>query len=179
MTKRILACATAKSRYESPVGNLRLVFAADDLVGLYLPAQADTEQFDGLPAATTAVTEPMVTWLNAFFAGAANSMHDWQHSSQVRWRLIGTEFQQQVWQQLLSIPFGQLRTYRDIAKQVGRPQAVRAVGAAIGDNPLSILVPCHRVVGASGSLTGYAGGLDAKRWLLDHERSASPLAIVC
>ncbi|HCV41084.1 methylated-DNA--[protein]-cysteine S-methyltransferase [Pseudomonas vlassakiae] len=78
----------------------------------------------------------------------------------------GTEFQRQVWAALLTIPFGQTRSYRDIACQIGNPGAVRAVGAANGRNPISIIAPCHRVIGASGSLTGFAGGLPAKQYLL-------------
>ncbi|NIE74819.1 methylated-DNA--[protein]-cysteine S-methyltransferase [Pantoea sp. Ap-967] len=78
----------------------------------------------------------------------------------------GTEFQRQVWSALLTIPFGQTRSYSDIARQIGNPNAVRAVGAANGRNPISIIAPCHRVIGASGGLTGFAGGLPAKQYLL-------------
>jgi len=81
----------------------------------------------------------------------------------------GTDFQKQVWAALLTIPFGETRSYSDIARQIGRPQAVRAVGAANGRNPISIIAPCHRVIGASGSLTGFAGGLRAKETLLTLE----------
>lgn len=81
----------------------------------------------------------------------------------------GTDFQQQVWAALLTIPFGETRSYADIATQIGKPKACRAVGAANGRNPISIIAPCHRVVGASGALTGFAGGLDAKRYLLGLE----------
>lgn len=85
----------------------------------------------------------------------------------------GTGFQQRVWQALCKIPFGQTRSYGEIAAAIGRPSASRAVGAANGKNPIWIIVPCHRVIGASGQLTGYAGGLDAKRWLLAHEGAAT------
>ncbi len=78
----------------------------------------------------------------------------------------GTEFQRQVWAALLAIPFGETRSYSDIARQLGNPRAVRAVGAANGRNPISIIAPCHRVIGASGNLTGFAGGLAAKQYLL-------------
>ncbi|WP_053147726.1 methylated-DNA--[protein]-cysteine S-methyltransferase [Pseudomonas sp. P97.38] len=81
----------------------------------------------------------------------------------------GTDFQIRVWQALLTIPFGQTRSYRDIAIQIGQPTAVRAVGAANGRNPISIIAPCHRVIGSSGSLTGFAGGLAAKQFLLSLE----------
>ena len=78
----------------------------------------------------------------------------------------GTAFQQQVWRALADIPYGELRSYRDIARVIGRPKAMRAVGAANGRNPIPIVVPCHRVIGSNGSLTGFAGGLEAKRVLL-------------
>lgn len=81
----------------------------------------------------------------------------------------GTEFQKQVWQALLTIPFGQTRSYGELAAQIGRPGAMRAVGAANGRNPISIITPCHRVIGRDGKLTGFAGGMEAKAWLLRHE----------
>ena len=83
----------------------------------------------------------------------------------------GTDFQKKVWTALLTIPFGETRSYAQIAKQVGSPKAVRAVGAANGKNPISIVAPCHRVIGSNGKLTGFAGGLEAKACLLDLERS--------
>ncbi|HEX7656634.1 MAG TPA: methylated-DNA--[protein]-cysteine S-methyltransferase [Sphingomonas sp.] len=83
---------------------------------------------------------------------------------------VGTVFQQQVWAALLTIPFGETRSYAEIARQIGRPQASRAVGAANGRNPISIIAPCHRVIGANGALTGFAGGLEVKEFLLRHER---------
>lgn len=81
----------------------------------------------------------------------------------------GTEFQKQVWQALLSIPYAETRSYKQIAIQIGRPQAVRAVGSANGKNPIPIIVPCHRVIGANGRLVGFSGGLDKKQLLLDIE----------
>ena len=82
---------------------------------------------------------------------------------------VGTDFQRAVWQRCAEIPYGETMTYGQLAESIGRPKAARAVGAALGANPLWIVVPCHRVVGASGSLTGFAGGLDAKAWLLSFE----------
>jgi len=82
----------------------------------------------------------------------------------------GTPFQRSVWEALAGIPYGTTRTYGELARSIGRPDAARAVGAANGCNPISIMIPCHRLVGADGTLVGYAGGLDAKRWLLDHEQ---------
>ena len=83
--------------------------------------------------------------------------------------LSGTEFQRQVWTELTSIPYGQTVSYADLARAIGKPTAVRAVGAANGDNPVSIIVPCHRVIGRDGGLIGYGGGLARKEWLLRHE----------
>ena len=83
----------------------------------------------------------------------------------------GTPFQQRVWAALRTIPYGTTWSYRELAEQIGAPTAVRAVGAANGRNPVWLVIPCHRVIGSNGALTGYAGGLDVKRWLLDHERA--------
>ncbi len=87
----------------------------------------------------------------------------------LRLDIYGTDFQLAVWDALMTIPYGEARCYRDIAEQVGSPKAVRAVGGANHQNPLSIIIPCHRVIGASGSLVGYGGGLDCKRYLLELE----------
>ena len=86
--------------------------------------------------------------------------------------LHGTAFQIEVWEELLRIPYGETRSYSDVAKAIGRPEAVRAVGAANGANPIAIIVPCHRIIGSNGSLTGYGGGLPTKEWLLTLEREA-------
>ncbi|HET6621223.1 MAG TPA: methylated-DNA--[protein]-cysteine S-methyltransferase [Dongiaceae bacterium] len=86
----------------------------------------------------------------------------------------GTAFQKSVWKALRSIPCGETISYATLAQRVGHPKAVRAVGHANGDNPVSVVVPCHRVIGTNGSLTGYGGGIERKRWLLEHERQASP-----
>jgi methylated-DNA-[protein]-cysteine S-methyltransferase len=87
-------------------------------------------------------------------------------------QLVGTAFQQAVWQALISIPFGETRSYGALAASIGRPSASRAVGAANGANPIAIVVPCHRVIGSDRSLTGFGGGLETKRFLLNHERQA-------
>lgn len=100
--------------------------------------------------------------LNEYFSGTRKTFTIPLHP-------IGTEFQKQVWTALTSIPYGETRTYAQLASQIGNPKAVRAVGAANGKNPLSIIVPCHRVIGSSGNLTGFAGGLDAKATLLSLE----------
>lgn len=91
----------------------------------------------------------------------------------------GTEFERRVWQALAAIPYGQTRSYSEVARSIGRPQACRAVGRANGRNPIAVVIPCHRVIGSDGSLTGYGGGLDLKRFLLDLEgaRRAAPAAV--
>ena len=89
----------------------------------------------------------------------------------VPFELQGTAFQKTVWEALCTIPYGTVVSYQDIAIAIGNPKAVRAVGMANNKNPISIIIPCHRVIGKQGSLTGYAGGLDKKQWLLSHERA--------
>jgi methylated-DNA-[protein]-cysteine S-methyltransferase len=104
------------------------------------------------------------TWLAAYFAGASTD------AAGLPLDMRGAAFEKQVWLALRAIPAGQTTSYGAIARALGSPGASRAVGAANGANPIAIIVPCHRVIGASGSLTGYGGGLDRKTWLLDHER---------
>ncbi|MGH6864012.1 MAG: methylated-DNA--[protein]-cysteine S-methyltransferase [Methylocella sp.] len=97
---------------------------------------------------------------------------DLQALDEVFWATDGAPFQRSVWAALTTIPAGETLSYRGLAERIGKPKAVRAVGLAIGANPVAIIVPCHRVIGADGSLTGYGGGLARKQWLLDHERAA-------
>ena len=103
-----------------------------------------------------------VSQLHEYFAGQRNNF-DFKLNPQ------GTDFQQKVWQELLNIPFGKTMSYLDLSKKLGDVKAIRAVASANGRNPLWIVVPCHRVIGTDGSLTGYAGGLWRKKWLLEHE----------
>jgi methylated-DNA-[protein]-cysteine S-methyltransferase len=143
----------------SPLGELVLVADATALTAVHLPGPH-------VPSGTSDIDHPVlaqaVAELTAYFAGA--------RTFTVPCRAEGTAFQHQVWRALSDIPFGELRSYVDIARAIARPSASRAVGAANGRNPLAIIVPCHRVIGANGTLTGYAGGLAAKQWLLAHER---------
>lgn len=104
-----------------------------------------------------------VRQLHAYFSGALRSFD-------LPLDMQGTDFQKRVWNRLLAIPYGQTRSYAEIAREIGRPAAVRAVGAANGANPIAIVVPCHRVIGSSGRLVGYGGGLPLKRRLLELER---------
>ena len=105
--------------------------------------------------------------LNEYFAGERKEFD-------LPLALKGTEFQLEVLEELKKIPYGETTSYGDIAKRIGRPKAVRAVGAANGRNPIPIIVPCHRVIGSNGQLVGYGGGLERKRWLLEHEKRNAP-----
>jgi len=106
--------------------------------------------------------KPVVDQLDAYFCGALSQFS-------LALDAIGTDFQQAVWKELRKIPFAETRTYGEIAKAIRQPKAARAVGLANNQNPIAIVVPCHRVIGANGSLTGYGGGIQRKRWLLQHE----------
>lgn len=107
----------------------------------------------------------MMDWLMCYFAGEKIAFTD-----EIPLDLMGTSFQQEVWKALGQVPYGEIRTYGDIAAAIGRPSAVRAVGAANGANPIPVLLPCHRIIGANRKLTGFRGGLEMKRRLLDIER---------
>lgn len=156
--------------YESPVGMLTLAADEGGLRGLWIEGQ---KYFGGT------VSEPVVpgesehlssacAWLDAYFAGG---------NPQIGFLSLvprGSAFQQVIWQLLCEIPYGEVTTYGDLAKRAARKlgkerMSAQAVGGAVGHNPISIIVPCHRVVGTSGSLTGYAGGVSRKLWLLEHE----------
>ena len=153
---------------DSPLGELSLLSDGTNLTGLYLPvhkgAPADTStwQWDARPF------KAVVTQLREYFAGERQDFD-------VPLAGAGTPFQQKVWEALTTIPYGATATYRDIAVAIGSPNAVRAVGLANGRNPISVIVPCHRVVGANGALTGYGGGLAAKQLLLDLESRVAGL----
>lgn len=118
------------------------------------------------PLAEGRTAGPVRMGLHAYFAGDPRALET------LTWRASGTPFQLQVWEALCAIPAGQTLSYRELAGRIGRPSAVRAVGLANGANPVAVVVPCHRVIGADGSLTGYGGGLSRKHWLLDHEGAA-------
>ena len=146
----------------SPVGELTLVGTGDALSGVYFPehVRRPDEQTFGLRD-DTAFGDAR-SQLAEYFAGARRNF-------ELELAPIGNAFQQKVWAQLMVIPYGQRRTYGQLATALGDPALARAVGAANGQNPLSIIVPCHRVVGSNGKLTGYAGGLERKAFLLELE----------
>lgn len=157
--------------YDSPCGRLVLASFADRLclcdwsdnpfaernrrrIEKYLKATSKTE--------TTSVLEETKRQLDEYFAGKRKAFD-------IQLCMVGTDFQHKVWNALRSIPYGSTKSYKDIAQCIGKPKAVRAVAGAIGANAISILIPCHRVIGSNHSLTGYAGGLEAKRGLLGME----------
>jgi methylated-DNA-[protein]-cysteine S-methyltransferase len=149
----------------SPLGMLRLCADGDELTAVHLPGPDVPEV---MPSRTSAVLELAVAQLAEYFEGTRREFS-------IPLAPRGTAFQEGVWRALVAIPFGETRSYGELASAIGRPRARRAVGAANGKNPIAIIVPCHRVIGADGSLTGYGGGMAAKRWLLDHERSQQRL----
>lgn len=149
---------------DSPVGTLRLVASDAGLVAILWPNErpgrvplGPTTEDAGHPVLVRAAGQ-----VTDYFAGKRRAFD-------VPLDFRGTDFQRSVWHALLTIPFGETRSYAQIAQQIGRPTASRAVGAANGRNPVSIIAPCHRVIGTNGTLTGFAGGLEAKRMLLELE----------
>ena len=154
---------------DSPVGLLTLAGSGGRLRHLRMIDQTYEPSHDGWEG-DEAVFGGAVAQLEAYFAG---DLVDFD----LELDLIGTEFQRRVWTALLTIPYGQTRSYGEIALQIGSAGASRAVGLANGHNPIGIIVPCHRVIGANGSLTGYGGGLHRKRQLLEMEKNrTSPVA---
>lgn len=150
----------------SPIGQLLAIAEGSLITGLYMHGHK------GRP-------EPQPDWRPADepFAFLRQQLEDYfagrRQTFDVPLRLAGTPFQRRVWKELARIPFGTTITYAQLAARVGQPAAARAVGHANSRNPISIVVPCHRVIGADGALAGYAGGLDKKRWLLDLERNVT------
>jgi methylated-DNA-[protein]-cysteine S-methyltransferase len=160
-----ISALTAWRYVHSPLGELLLARTAEGLGGLWFKGQK------GHPGAMTALQcdddvllLQAARQLSAYFEGRCKAFD-------VPLDLWGSSFQKAVWSALLQISLGSTASYTHIARQIGRPLAVRAVGAAVGQNPISIIVPCHRVIGADGSLTGYAGGVDRKRALLTIEKA--------
>jgi methylated-DNA-[protein]-cysteine S-methyltransferase len=142
----------------SLIGPIRLIADGDVLVGLY----TGDEQGITADPADTPILRSAAEQVTAFFDGRLQAFD-------LPMRLDGTPFQRRVWDQLLTIPYGQTISYKQLADRVGSIAGFRAVGAANGRNPISIIVPCHRVIAHDGKLGGYGGGLPRKRWLLDHE----------
>ena len=152
---------------ESPIGPLTLAGDGSTLMHLRMTEQShEPDRSAWAPAGADAFAD-VVEQLNAYFAGTLTEFD-------VELELHGTEFQRKVWAALQTIPYGQTRSYGEIAEQIGSPAASRAVGLANGRNPISIIVPCHRVIGAAGSMTGYGGGIDRKKMLIALEKTQAP-----
>jgi methylated-DNA-[protein]-cysteine S-methyltransferase len=156
----------------SPVGELTLVASDAGLCAVLWPSDEGRVSFDAELRADAShpVLMRAARQLGEYFAGTRQTFD-------LPLDLRGTEFQVSVWEALAEIDFGETSTYGAQAQAIGNPAAVRAVGAANGKNPVSIVLPCHRIVGKDGSLTGFAGGLDAKRYLLDHEQAQTQLPL--
>jgi len=159
MVRRRLDVDTTYAGYvESPIGLIEVGATAEGVSSVsFVEARRPA-------VGSNPLVERALEQLAEYLAGTRQAFHvplTWQ----------GTDFQRMVWEQLLAIPYGETSSYGEIAEAIGRPRAARAVGMAVGQNPISIIVPCHRVIGSDGSLTGYGGGLRRKEWLLSHERS--------
>ena len=159
-----------RSWLATPVATLQVIVDPEEVVRV-LDFDTDSPRtrrlmkihYAGVPVVEGETPKPIGDALGRYFAGEMTALAD------IPWRVVGTDFQQQVWQALTEIPAGETRSYSQQAARIGRPAAVRAVGLANGANPIGIVIPCHRVIGANGSLTGFGGGLERKRWLLAHE----------
>lgn len=157
--------------HDSPIGSLTLTAQRDGaLLAILMADQRHRRPDDPTWRPDRAPFAEVITQLDTYFAGELRHFDLPLHP-------VGTPFQLQVWSALREIPYGSTISYRQLAEHVGRPKAVRAVGLANGRNPLSIVVPCHRVVGANGSLTGYGGGLERKRLLLELEGALAAPAL--
>ena len=154
------------SEYRAPFGPLAIAARGNVLVGIHLEGHPERLAVECARVGETErgpLTPRLTRAFDAYFAGDLVAIDGLEADP------AGTEFQRQVWAELRRIPAGATISYSQLAARVGRPEAVRAVGAANGRNPVPIVVPCHRVIGANGALVGYGGGLDLKRWLLVHE----------
>ena len=157
----------SRTTMSSPVGELTLIASPRGLRAVLWPNELDEPERlptadDGDPAAAVVLREAIIQ-LSEYFAGD-------RHEFDLPLDPVGTDFQQSAWMQLRQIPFGVTISYGEQARRLGDVRKSRAVGAANGRNPISIIVPCHRVVGSNGKLVGFAAGLDAKAWLLHHEQ---------
>ena len=148
----------------SPIGDLTVTADEDGVTGLYM--EGDPHALTAAAATGNPLLAQAKAQLDAYFAGRLTAFD-------LPLRLKGTPFQQRVWSRLQTIPFGRTTSYGALAAALGQPTAMRAVGLANGRNPVSIIVPCHRVIGADGSLSGYGGGIERKRWLLAHEQAVA------
>jgi len=158
------------TRLQTPIGQALLVTDDDGFLRAFDWSDHEarlrrlmSRTYGAVPLGPGTAPAGVIEAVRAYFAGRIDAL------AQIPWRTAGTPFQQTVWRALADIPAGRTMSYGELAAAIGRPTAVRAVGLANGSNPVGVVVPCHRVIGADGSLTGYGGGLDRKRWLLNHE----------
>ena len=155
-------------KMKSPVGNLTLVSDQDQIVSIHWEGDETYQTRFHQPQKKSNLKTLLRAeqQLDEYFKGKRKNFT-------VKYNFLGTQFQKKVWQTLNEIPYGEVWTYSQVAQKIKNPKAVRAVGGAIGKNPISIIVPCHRVIGSNGSLTGFGGGIPNKKFLLVHEK-ASP-----
>ncbi len=170
MTATVVSQRTIYATIDSPIGVLTLTSQDGSLTGVQMHEQRHRREIPADHRHDEPGLAYAIEQLNAYFAG---ELRDFELPVTLR----GTEFQRRVWGALREIPYGETISYGELARWVGNPKASRAVGLANGRNPVAIVVPCHRVIGADGSLTGYGGGLERKVWLLEHEASIADRAI--
>jgi methylated-DNA-[protein]-cysteine S-methyltransferase len=161
----ITSATTLTTTIDSPVGPLTLTASDGCLTGLSMHEQRHAPPVSEDWVRDDAWFAPVTEQIDAYFSGELTDFD-------IPLRMEGTEFQREVWSGLREIPYGVTISYGELARRVGRPGASRAVGLANGRNPIAIVVPCHRVIGSDGQLTGYGGGIDRKIWLLDHEQAS-------
>lgn len=155
-----------KAYYKSPIGVATIVGDENGIQSIIFEDNVASSSMNELASFTQKeipnCLQDCVKQLDEFFNGTRTEFD-------LKLNPSGTDFQKQVWNELLNIPFGKTRSYLEQTKKIGDPKAIRAVASANGKNPISIIIPCHRVIGSDGSLTGYAGGIWRKKWLLEHE----------
>lgn len=159
----------AAAHIKTPIGTLQVAASDEGLVAVVFANEIKRRyaQAKGSGAAQKHLVQAIAA-LEDYFAGKRRDFSDLTLAPS------GTEFQKRVWQALSKIPFGQTRSYGEIARIIDNPKGMRAVGLANGKNPIPVIVPCHRVIGANGTLTGFGGGLPTKKWLLEHEGISTP-----
>jgi methylated-DNA-[protein]-cysteine S-methyltransferase len=170
MTQSSGPATVLTTQIDSPVGTLTMTAVDGRLASLHMDDQRHAPAPSPDWVRDDAAFAPVIEQLEAYFAGELTEFD-------IPLAPAGTPFQLEVWEALRTIPYGETMSYGELARQVGRPGASRAVGLANGRNPIGIIIPCHRVIGADGSLTGYGGGLERKTWLLDHEAGKGRLAL--
>lgn len=152
-----------KAYYNSPIGAIEIVSDEDSIVRLDF-----VDEIGKADANAPEILQKTISQIDEYFKGSRKTFD-------LKLGVKGTAFQQSVWQQLIKVPFGNTATYGEIAKAIGNEKASRAVGGANNKNKIAIIIPCHRIVGSSGKMVGYAGGLWRKEWLLQHEKSSKLL----